>query len=171
MEGKILHTKVTLHLSECVLSKTDAESWSSCIFNPLLIAERVSDTNTGKDIGEWMKEIVQDSQDVSLDHYKIRITPIPILMKFDCALELLAGSIIAFRSNGCQVNSSPMYSNIMMYLLLQHEKTLLNDESSSSSSVKRAKTSVERIIKHCIHCILIHRTTTLAVGLKDARIG
>jgi hypothetical protein len=59
-EGKILHTKITLHPSECVLSKSDAKLWSSSLFNPILIAEWVSDKNTGNDFGEWIGEIMKD---------------------------------------------------------------------------------------------------------------
>jgi hypothetical protein len=41
-----------------VLSKSDAELWSSSLFNPILIAERVSDKNTRNDFGKWIGEIM-----------------------------------------------------------------------------------------------------------------
>jgi hypothetical protein len=116
-EGKILHTKITLHPSECVLSKSDAKLWSSSLFNPILIAERVSDKNTGNDFGEWIGEIMKDCKSVSTNHYGRMILPVPVLMKFDCALEILGGVIIGFRNKDSQVDSSAMYSNVLMFHL------------------------------------------------------
>ena len=46
--------------------------------------------------------------------------PIPIAVKFDCAMELANGTILGYREEG-QVDTGKMYANVVFLLLLRHE--------------------------------------------------
>jgi len=111
--GKIQHTKMVMHASEALLSKEDGEKWSRDLYRPYRFAERVSDTNTATDFAEWATQIRNDTKLVSQEIYGQQIDPIPVIMRFDCALELLNGGVRGYRSEG-QVDTGKMYNNVVL---------------------------------------------------------
>ena len=68
-EGKIQHTKMTIHASESLLSNEDGKEWSRDLFRPYRFAERVSDVNTASEYANWAIQIRNDTKLVTAERF------------------------------------------------------------------------------------------------------
>ena len=123
-DGKIQHTFLRVQLSECCLNQHNAKLGAS-VYTQFLCAERVSPRNRGIDFSEWLEEVKEDTMKAMESclgkgcGYPLR----PVVIKMDCALELMNGCIGAFRSEG-MVEDCTAYNQCVMLVLLRHEAKL-----------------------------------------------
>ena len=80
----------------------------------------MSNLNTGTEYSVHKQQLREETKIVTKELFGVEMDPIPIAMKFDCAMELVNGTILGYRKAG-QVDSGKMYANIVIYLLLRHE--------------------------------------------------
>ena len=111
-------------------------------------SERVSHKNTGADISNWIKHVVTDASAVTKGLFGTSTSICPNLFTFDCAIELLYGGVLGFRSDH-QVDNPKMYANCVMYILLNHEKLLMKNPGDQKS-IAIATSSYRKLLDVCI---------------------
>ena len=113
--------KLMMQATECLLSKNDADEWSRELFHPMQMAERVSHSNTAQDFSRWTLKLREDTHLVTKSAFGVAIDPIPIVLRFNCALELLNGAVLGYRKKH-QVDTGKMYNNVVLANLLRYER-------------------------------------------------
>ena len=110
--GKIQHTQITVQMKEYILLK--AEGSHSKIQNSrhylwYRTGKRVSRTNRSSDFAAFTSQIRRDTTTVTGAAYGLgsEIDPVPTVIKLDCAMELLNGCILGYRTSN-QIDSITM---------------------------------------------------------------
>ena len=92
--------------------------------------------------------------------------PIPIAVKFDCAMELANGTILGYREEG-QVDIGKMYANVVFLLLLRHEHMTKN--VTEAKELKRcAVITLDRIKSICV-CLMKQCDSHVYRAMRDQR--
>jgi hypothetical protein len=154
-DGKIQHLLLQLQLSECVLDKETAEKFGEKLFTALVIAERVSNTNTTSAIANWLSVVRDDTRKAMSSYagcsHPMQLKPSVILM--DCALEEFNGCLMAFRSDS-QVMTAQQYNAIVMIVCLRYEYVAKAGDESQQQQIaqeffKQLRQFVPCVIKQC----------------------
>ena len=92
--------------------------------------------------------------------------PIPIVVKFDCTMELANGTILGYREEG-QVDTGKMYANVVFLLLLRHEHMTKN--VTEAKELKRcAVITLDRIKSICV-CLMKQCDSHVYRAMRDQR--
>ena len=75
---------------------------------------------TGSEYASWKRQLRQKTREVTKELFGKEMDPIPVAVKFDCAMELANGTILGYREEG-QVDTGKMYANVVFLLLLRYE--------------------------------------------------
>ena len=111
--------------------------------------ERLSSWNTASAIHSWGNDWRDDVKAATYDVLKRVIDPVIGMLKVDCALQYPTGLILAMRNDG-MVDSSRTYHNVVLVLLLQHERRTKNVKSQDE--LKLSCVSVmENLKKYFLH--------------------
>jgi len=78
--------------------------------------------------------------------------PIPIVVKFDCAMELTNGTILGYREEG-QVDTGNNYANVVLLFLLGHEH-IANNVTDAKELKRWAVITLDRIGSICVWCLV-----------------
>lgn len=154
-DGKIQHLLLQLQLSECVLDKQTAEQVGAKLFTSVVIAERVSNTNTTSAIANWLS-VVRDDTWKAMSSYDGCSHPMklkPSVIKMDCALEEFTGCLKAFRLDN-QVATAQQYNAIIMIVCLRYESVAKAGDESQQQQIaqeflKQLRQYVPCVIKQC----------------------
>ena len=165
-EGKIQHTKMSMHASESVLSNKDGTDFAHNLYRPYRVAERVSDVNTASEYAQWTMKLRKDAKLVSAEWFGFEIDPIPVAVKFDCALELLHGAVSGYRMLN-QVDTGKTYHNVVLLILLHHEYTT-NELNDVALLMQHSKTTHDIIKKHC-PCVFKQCSVHVCRAMRDIR--
>jgi hypothetical protein len=91
-----------------------------------------------------------ETHQVSLGVFGVAIDIVPDLITFDCALQLLAGAILGFCKTN-QVDCSQIYGNVVLFVLLQFKKKVMETEFADQPTVRfLAAESFQKIKSICI---------------------
>ena len=166
LEGKIHHTIMTMQATECLLHHDDAKNWGNCLIRPYRFAERASNANTGSEYASWKRQLRQETREVTKELFGKEMDPIPIAVKFDCAMELANGTILGYREEG-QVDTGKMYANVVFLLLLRHEHMTKN--VTEAKELKRcAVITLDRIKSICV-CLMKQCDSHVYRAMRDQR--
>ena len=136
------------------------------MIRPYRCAERVSNYNTGTEYGYHKQQLRRETKIVTKELFGKEIDPVPIAMKFDCAMELVNGAIQGYRIEG-QIDTGKMYTNIVILILLRHEhKTSgVNEESVLKDC---ARVTLDRIRSTCV-CVCKQCNSHVYLAMRDQR--
>lgn len=150
IDGTIQHLLLSIQSSECLLSDEDSAS-TNIKFTPATVSERVSNRNRATDICSWLKEVCSDTvvamASCSGSEYAYGLKP--VIVKMDCALELMDGCIGAFREDA-QVSSAAGYNGCVMVVILRYESQVVG---SSSDAIRQYAIEAYRKILLVSPCI------------------
>ncbi len=140
-DGKVQHIIMTVQLSQCLLDRATAQQWGDRLFTPVLFAERISDKNNASSIARWLTNVVRDATDAMESYPQGARGHImrPVVVQMDCALELMNGCIIGFRSD-TQVDCAARYNACVVIIVLHYEylcSSLSNDNDEAEEERKR----------------------------------
>ena len=114
-----------LKMKECILSKADGthpKTQYKHYYQWYRTGERVSHTNRSSDFAAFISRIRRDTKTVTGDTYGLgsEIDPVPTVIKLDCAMELLNGCILGYRTSN-QIDSGKLYNNVTMLILFWYD--------------------------------------------------
>lgn len=150
IDGTIQHIFLNIQTSECLLSYEDSMS-KTMKFTPATVSERISNRNRASDITKWLKEVSTDTvtamASVSGNDYAYGLKP--VMVKMDCALELMNGCIGAFRES-TQVSTAAGYNGCVTVIILRYEAQVVG---ASLDEIRRCSIDAYRKILCVSPCI------------------
>ena len=143
-DGLTQHILFNIQLSECLLSNEYGAKFGKNLYKAVTVAERVGSSNTASDIERWLTQVRKDTL-LAMNSFLGSGNGIelrPLIIKLDCALELLSGCLRAFRRDN-DVKSAAGYNSIVIVVMLWKEGM------RSSGSL----TCYETLAKEAVHKI------------------
>ena len=126
-QGKFQHLLMLGSFTQSMLTKEEMAVTKRYDFNPFLMSERISDTNTAGDVGRWVRQVRNDVKEAMWSKRRANVDLTFGLVMADQAGQIITGTLEGLFREG-MVDSQITYHNMSLLALLRFEGRANNQD-------------------------------------------